>query len=384
MRSIRAGDLRRSRGRIAVVKRLLLIGLLAGAAALPGAAPGAACSPLNCAASGVAIGKGLLAVRPNGFNGTVSVVDLETGKLKWRLPSGILVGHTLVEQSAAHEVTWHDAYTGAVTGRAGFAGTTDTFSLAGLSQDGRRAVLMRRTPDTTVVVVWRSGSTSFRLPDRNWDVDALSGDALYLIHYLDRGYEIRRYDLAAGALDPTPLKDPKASSTIWGGPWERVSSRDGRYLFTLYLGPDGGAMVHQLDLRTATARCIDLPGSGNFNAGTTWALELSPNGETLWAVSPGFGRVVGIDVAKRAVKVAFRFRPRTAGGDVPLSSVSAISPDGTHIAVATGGRLLYVSLRDRTVVDGVPRTAIAVGYAPGATRLWLVDRDERVIAVPAL
>jgi len=377
-------DLRRSRHRISVVKRLLLIGLLAGAAALPGAAPGAACSPLDCAASGVAIGKGLLAVRPNGFNGPVSVVDLKTGKLRWRLPSGILVGHTLVEQSAAHEVTWHDAYTGAVTGRATFAGTTDTFSLAGLSQDGRRAVLIRRTPDTTVVVVSRSDSTSFQLPDKNWDVDALSGNALYLIHYLDRGYEVRRYDLGANALDARPLKDPKASSTIWGSAWERVSSRDGRYLFTLYLGPNGGAMVHQLDLRSSAARCIDLPGTGSFNAGTTWAMELSPNGKTLWAVSPGFGRVVGIDVARRVVRVAFRFRPGADLNGPPLSSVSAMSPDGAHMAVATGGTLLYVSLRDHTVVHGAPRTAIALGYAPGATRLWAVGKDERVSSLPAL
>jgi len=366
------------------VKRLLLIGLLAGAAALPGAAPGAACSPLDCAASGVAIGNGLLAARPNGFNGVASVIDLKTGKVKWRLPSGILVGHTLVEQSAAHEVTWHDAYTGGVTGRATFRGTSDTFSLAGLSQDGRRAVLLRTAPDTTVVVVSRSGSTSFQLPDRKWSVDALSGNTLYLIHYLDRGYEVRRYDLAANALDPKPLKDPKGASTIWGGAWERVSSRDGRYLFTLYLGPDGGAMVHQLDLRTAAARCIDLPGSGNFGAGTTWALELSPNGKTLWAVSPGFGRVVGIDVAKRVVRVAFRFRPQAVRGDAPLSSVSAMSSDGTHIAVATGGKLLYVSLRNHTVVEGLPHAAIALGYAPGATRLWVMGQDERVTALPAL
>jgi hypothetical protein len=366
------------------VKRLLLIGLLAGAAALPGAAPGAACSPLNCAASGVALGKGLLAVRPNGFNGPVSVVDLRTGHTKWRLPSGILVGHTLVEQSAAHEVTWHDAYTGAVTGRATFAGTSDTFSLAGLSQDGGRAVLIRRTPDTTVVVVSRSGSTSLQLPDKNWDVDALSGNALYLIHYVERGYEIRRYDLAANAFDPKPLKDPKASSTIWGSAWERVSSRDGRYLFTLYLGPNGGAMVHQLDLRNAAARCIDLPGTGSFNAGTTWAMELSPNGKTLWAVSPGFGRAVGIDVAKRVVRVAFRFRPGIAVNGPPLSSVSAMSPDGAHMAVATAGKLFYVSLRNHTVVQGVPRTVIALGYAPGSARLWAVGKDERVAALPAL
>jgi hypothetical protein len=61
-----------------------------------------------------------------------------------------------------------------------------------------------------------------------------------------------------------------------------------------------------------------------------------------------------------------------------------MSPDGAHIAVATGGTLLYVSLRDHTVVHGAPRTAIALGYAPGATRLWAVGKDERVAALPAL
>ncbi|MFL5927312.1 MAG: WD40 repeat domain-containing protein [Gaiellaceae bacterium] len=364
------------------MKRLLLIGLLLAAVGLPGAAPGAGCSPLDCAASGVAIGNGLLAVRPNGFNGVASILDLASGNVKWRLPAGILVGHTLVEQSAAHEVTWYDAYTGAATGRARFRGTTDTFSLAALSQDGRRAVLMRVAPDTTVAVVSRSGAQSFRLPDREWQVDALSGKTLYLIHYLHRGYEVRRYNLAANVLDPKPLKDPKGSSTIWGQAWERVSSPDGRYLFTLYLGPDGGAMVHQLDLRSAAARCIDLPGSGKFGAATTWALELAPDGKTLWAVSPGYGRVVGIDVASRVVRAAFRFRPQPASGDTPLSSVSAMSPDGTHMAVATGGKLLDVSLRSHTVVEAPQHAVIALGYAPDGTRLWIVGTDERVTALP--
>src|SRR5205823_9126744 len=80
-----------------VVKRFLLIGVLAVAALLPAAAPGAGCSPLSCAASGASIGRGLLAARPSGFNGAAQIVDLETGAVKWRLPSGILVGHTLVE-----------------------------------------------------------------------------------------------------------------------------------------------------------------------------------------------------------------------------------------------------------------------------------------------
>ena len=367
-----------------VVKRLLLIGVLACAALLPGAAPGAACSPLNCAASGASIGHGLLAVRPNGFNGVAQVIDLRTGTAKWRLPSGILVGHTLVEQSASHEVTWHDAYTGQTTGKATFPGTSDTFSLAGLSQDGTRAVLMRSTPDETVVVVSTSGSTSFTLPDQNWEFDALSGDTLYLLHYVRAGYEVRRYDLAAQRLDPKPLKDPKGSSTIWGSAWERVASPDGHYLFTLYVGSNGGAMVHQLNLKTSAARCIDLPGSGSFNSATTWAMELSPNGKTLWAVSPGFGRVVGIDVGTRTVRVAFRFRPMSADGSAPTSSVSAMSPDGARIAVGNGGRIFYVSLGHHTVVQGAPHSAIALGYAPDATTLWVVGRNERITALPAL
>ena len=40
------------------MKRLALIGFLVLAAALPGAAPGAGCSPLDRAASGVPVGDG--------------------------------------------------------------------------------------------------------------------------------------------------------------------------------------------------------------------------------------------------------------------------------------------------------------------------------------
>ena len=383
MRSIRSTDLARSRERRPVVKRLLLIGLALAAAALPGDAPGAYCSPLNCAASGAAVSDGLLAARPNGFNGVAQIVDLRTGKVKWNLPSGILNGRTLVEQSAAHEVTWHDAVTGAATGKATFPGKVDTFSLVGVSQDGSRAVLMQRVQGQSMVVVSRTGSTSLDLPGKGWDFDALSDHTLYLVHYLARGYEIRRYDLAAQRLDPKPLKDPKGSSTIWGSAWERLASRDGRYLFTLYLAADGGAMVHQLDLRTSAARCIDLPGSGDFGAGTTWTMSLSPNGRTLWAVSPGFGRVVGIDVGTRKVRTAFRFtREHYGASSKPVSAVSAVSPDGAHIAVGVGGRIFFVSLGHRTVVEGEARQAVALGYSPDRTRLWVVGKQSRVTALP--
>jgi WD40 repeat protein len=368
------------------MKRLALISLLVLAAALPGAAPGAGCSPLDCAASGVSVGNGYLAARPGGAHGVAQIVDLRTGDLKWSLPQGMLVGHTLVDQSPAYQqkLTWHDALTGKETGTA-FVKTPGPFSLVGLSQDGARAVLVDVSKkQSTFAIVSQSNEQTFTLPSDKWGFDALSGTKLYLLKYLTRGYEIRVYDLASGQLAEKPLKDPKASSTIWGLAWERVASPDGRYLFTLYVGGNGGAMVHQLDLKTSTARCIDLPGTGDFNSTTTWAMEVAPNGKTLWAVNPSYGRVVGIDVAKKKVRVAFHFKKTALYDNGPVSSTSAISPDGSRIAVAVAGQIFHVSMAHRVVVKGVRHAAVALGYAPDGTTLWVVDKAEQVTALPAL
>jgi WD40 repeat protein len=366
------------------MKRLALISLLVLAAALPGAAPGAACSPLDCAASGVSVGNGYLAARPGGAHGPAQIVDLRTGEVKWRLPQGMLNGRTLVEQPESQKLVWHDAITGKSTGTATIK-AAGPFSLLGLSQDGSRAVLVNISKqESTFAVVSQSGEQTLTLPGKSWGFDALSGNKLYLLKYLNSGYEIRLYDLASNELAAKPLKDPKASSTIWGIAWSRVASPDGRYLFTLYVGGNGGAMVHQLDLKTSAARCIDLPGTGDFNSTTTWAMELSPNGKTLWAVNPGYGRVVGIDVAKRNVRVAFRFNKASVYDNGPVSSVSAISPDGSRIALGVAGKLFYVSMAKREVVKGVPRRAVALGYAPDGTTLWAVDKSEQVVALPAL
>jgi hypothetical protein len=366
------------------MKRLALI-FLALAAALPGAARAAGCSPLSCATSGISVGNGYLAARPGGAQGVAKIVDLRTGTLKWNLPQGVLVGHTLVEQSqtSPRQLIWHDALTGKQTSTATIS-APGPLSLVGLSQDGQRAVLMNATKQAaTFVVVSRSGEQTFTLPTNQWGFDALSGDKLYLLQYVAKGYEIRVYDLASNELAKKPLKDPKASSTIWGSAWERVASPDGRYLFTLYVGGNGGAMVHQLDLKTSIARCIDLPGTGDFNATTTWAMELAPNGKTLWAVNPSYGRVVGIDVAKRNVRVAFRFKKSALYDNGPTSSISAISPDGSRMALGAAGKIFYVSMAKRVVVSGVPRKAVALGYSPDGSTLWAVDKSDEVTALPS-
>ena len=367
------------------MKRLILILALA-AAVLPAAAPAAGCSPLSCASSGTALGNGLLAVRPSGANGPVNVVDLRTGMLKWKLPSGVLQGHMLVTHANPGEVEWIDALTGRQTRSTTYASDVEV-GLVGASQDAGRAVLQgwdKAAKQTVYVVLGAGGQKTVRVPTRQWGFDALSSSSLYLLHYLKNGYEIRRYDLAAGKLLAKPLKDPRASSTIWGIPWSRVSSADGRFLFTLYVGSNGASMVHQLDLRTSTARCIDLPGSGDFAAASSYALELSHDGRTLWAVSPGYGRVVAIDVRTRRVEIAFRFARGSGYSETPTASVSSLSADGSRIAVGVGGELWFVQTAARTVVRAKPHAALALGFSPDGTGLWAVQKGDAVVRLPVL
>jgi hypothetical protein len=367
------------------MKRLVLI-LALVAAAVPASTRAAACSPLSCAASGTPIGDGLLAVRPTGASGAVDVLDLRTGTYKWRLPAGVLVGHTLVSQNAEGSLTWYDALSGARTGTA-TPSDVGSLSLVGVSQDGERAVLQgydKVKRQTAVWVVSRSATQKIGLPTLNWGFDALNGSRLYLLRYHQSGggYEIRLYDLAANRLRAKPLKDPHASATIWGVPWSRVASRDNRYLFTLYVGSNGGTMVHELDLRSSTARCIDLPGTGDFNDASTYAIELSPDGRTLWAVSPGYGRAVAIDVRSALVSSAFRFARASAYSDAPTASVSAVSADGSRLAVAVGGEVWLVGTARHSVVKTKPTGALALGFSPDGTTLWAALNGDLTVRVP--
>src|SRR5207249_3011497 len=150
------------------------------------------------------------------------------------------------------------------------------------------------------------------------------------------------------------------------------------YLFTLYISSAGEAMVHQLDLRAATAKCIDLPGSGDFNSGTSYTLAASADGRTLWAVSTGYGKVVAIDVAGSRVRQTFDFDASTAAN--PTSGVAAMSPDGERLAVASAGKLWFVGLAQRRA-EVQAHTAIALGFSPDGKKLWTLGQKSRISAV---
>ena len=359
------------------MKRLVLLLALVAVVA-PGAARPAACSPLNCAPSQFTVGGGgLLAVR-GSVGAPVRVLDLRTGATRWRLPAGIVSGDTLVHRDG-RLVTWYDVAHGTRLRDATLA-VRGAFGLVGLSQGGEWAVLQRtQKRSTTFELLSPDASRTVVLDGNTWSFDALRGDKLYLIKQLKNGYQVRLYDLAANRLVSRPLKDPDGSSTIWGFPFARTASADGRLLFTLYIGSDGGSMVHILDLAHATARCVDLPGDGDFSAATTYALSVSKDGRTLWAVSPGYGRVVTIDVATHRVVDAFRFAAGNWTGYA--AGMAALSPDGARIAVTDAEHIWLVDPGRHTVSARVAQVAVALGFSPDGKTLWAVGQRSRVTQV---
>jgi hypothetical protein len=359
------------------VRRLALL-LATTALLLPVGANAAACSPLDCAPSQFTLAHGtMLAVR-GSVDKPLRVLDLRTGRTRWRLPAGIVTGDLLVHADG-RLVTWFDAARGTRVADA-LLQQHGAYALVGASQDGRTAVLARTQRRSTSFALLAPGRQRLvRLGGRNWGFDALNGPYLYLIRTLRYGYEVRLYDLRSGTLQRQPLKDPNESALIQGIPFARASSPDGRYLFTLYVGSNGNAMVHELDTAAGYAYCVDLPGDGDFGAAITWALVPDSDGSTLWAVSVGYGRVAAIDVASHRVRLRYPFRRATWTSN---PGVGVLAPDGEHIAVTDAQHTWFVDLANGRVRGGPSHVAIALGFSPDDRRLWVVGERSRVSALP--
>ncbi|MHB8470931.1 MAG: hypothetical protein ACYDCH_14425 [Gaiellaceae bacterium] len=163
----------------------------------------------------------------------------------------------------------------------------------GLSFDGKTLVVQTMTI---------AGPTSFRLVDTRtlrttqtialkgaFSFDALSPDAsrLYLVQRVSRlnifRYVVRAYDLRSHRLLPGRIADKaQASWVMQGFPATRVTSADGRWVYTLYTNPGGTPFVHALDTVQGVAHCIGLPWSTTDQSPLAGA-TLSLDGRTLVA-----------------------------------------------------------------------------------------------------
>jgi hypothetical protein len=127
-------------------------------------------------------------------------------------------------------------------------------------------------------------------------LDALSPDSkrMYLIQHSTvediQHYVVRAYDLSTHTLLPGRVADKTQKSWVMQG-WatSRVSTTDGRWVYTLYANPGGFPFIHALDTVRGVAHCIGIPWpQTDGNQAKVFSYVLALNGTTL-SVGPRNG-----------------------------------------------------------------------------------------------
>src|SRR2546428_4774547 len=106
-------------------------------------------------------------------------------------------------------------------------------------------------------------------------------------------YQVRLYDVAAGALMPQPVvakRDPNEPMNGIRG--DSAADSTWNYVYTVYIR-DGGPFIHALPLDQPIAWCVDLPSTAasDIERQFRWALALSHDGRTLYAANEALGKV---------------------------------------------------------------------------------------------
>jgi len=327
------------------MKRLLpLLALLA--IPFPSSALADGCPATECGTTSVAPGGSNIAfVFPNGRQGPLWVYELRSGHRRWVFPSGVLSADGRAFVSAVHvtggtRFLRFDTRTGSARALRTVPGA---WSVVGVSADGRRIARFkfRKHARGTVLTLDEPGRTeTVRFPG-TYELESFSsnGRRLFLVHWHRTGsYDLQQYDRVTRRLSPTRLDEPDEKMT--GQAVTAVETRDGAWLLTLYVKPDGATFVHALDLRTGIAHCIDLPLRGDLNSIYATALALSPDEQRLYLASPLVGSVTTVDLNRLEVRSTTRFRAVAASNYSPgIGPSAALSPNGRMLAVVTVHRL---------------------------------------------
>jgi len=259
---------------------------LAGAATAAGPVP-----PVMNGAPGIAVAGGAhvvaVAKRAGGATQLRLVRDRDRAVLRTRvLPAN--VGVPVVTFSGLVEGTW---------------------------AKGRRLVLASSVYDDQVNTRFVVIDTRTLAPLRTirlagtYAFDAVSRDGrrLFVLQYpggVQSGvrYVVRSVDLRSGKLEPGAIVDKtEPDEQMSGIALTRAWSRDGAWAYTLYNGGTSHAFVHALNTRSRTARCIDLPWSGDSQSILDGA-ALSVRGTALTLSNAGGATLARIDTRTFSVR----------------------------------------------------------------------------------
>ena len=253
---------------------------------------------------------------------------------------------TVLERLEGNRVT---RYRG-VPGNYGIPGAALDGTTTGLSADGSTLVLAPAgyNPRRTTLIPVRTRDLRLRKPITlrgQYVVDAISPDArtLFLVGYPNGAaeYDVRAYDLEHRRMLAGTIVDPREpKEKLQGVPLTRVTSADGRWVYTLYTGGEEN-FIHALDTVERTAVCIGLDGIPGE--------ALSQAKLTLSATTLGVGGLAVVDL--RTFKVA-----KPAAAVIPPAPTPTRKP-----AAASGG-------------GGVPWLPIAGGLVLLAALGLLVRR----------
>jgi hypothetical protein len=168
--------------------------------------------------------------------------------------------------------------------------------VAGLSRNGRVLVLsesknvgtpLRARSQFLVLETRKLAPTRTVKLRGDFGFDALSpnGRMLYLIeHHIASDvsqYRVRAYDLQKGRLLSRIIIDKREPDEVMAGfPVARLSTGDGRLVFTLYLSEEH-PFVHLLDTVSLAAFCIDLPNHVSQQAIERASMRLTNGGRSL-------------------------------------------------------------------------------------------------------
>ncbi|TMC70784.1 MAG: hypothetical protein E6J18_09235 [Chloroflexi bacterium] len=240
----------------------------------------------------------------------------------------------------------------------------------GLSRNGRWLVLQgfNDIPDgpptvTHLLLVdttYAKAPVPIELPGF-FEFDAVSNDGMrvFLIQYVSGSiYHVRFYDVGRRRLDPNIVFDKSdGTDAMTGVRLSGVASPDGRWLFSVYARENASPFVHALDLDSAVAFCIDLPGSGYSGSGDDplrWSLALSANGTRLYAANGALGVITEISNLPDAIpSIVHTYQlgkaSASAGGliqDVEAKEMglggAVLTPDGKTLVVTGSSGVVWV------------------------------------------